>query len=138
MFTFGFFVRLLTIVQLGKTSGRVDSGTNFEQTSLQNMQNRLKLEQNMWTRLIFRLKHVDLIKFSIFYPHKPTSVFLLPLFVFHPKFEFSLEFIQRCLVKKSTHFCQRSPSVVIPTSQPLLTAILYIIKIKLYAVLLNV
>ena len=33
MFDFGFFVSLLTVVQLRKMQGRVDSGTNSEQLS---------------------------------------------------------------------------------------------------------
>ena len=32
----------------------VDSGTNFEQSSPQNMRTHLKFEQNTWTQLIFR------------------------------------------------------------------------------------
>ena len=52
------------------------------------------------------------------YPHKATSIFLPPLFVFRPKFEFSLEFTQRRLVKKSTHFWKKHTSLVItPTPQ---------------------
>ena len=42
----------------------------------------------MWTRL----------NNLFFYPHKATSVFLPPLFVFYPKFEVSLEFTHRRLV----------------------------------------
>ena len=54
MFTFGFFVMLSTFVQLGKTPVHVDSGTNFEQSSSQNMWTQLKFEQNTWAQLIFR------------------------------------------------------------------------------------
>ena len=90
MFTSLFFVRLLTIVQPRNPPGGVDSGSNFEHPSSQNMRTRLKSEQNMWTWL----------NSMFFYPHKVTSVFLLPLFVFHPKFEFSLKFTHICLVKK--------------------------------------
>ena len=36
------------------------------------------------------------------YPYKATSVFLPPLFVIHPKFEFSLEFTHRRLVEKQS------------------------------------
>ena len=35
-----------------------------------------------------------------YYPHKDTSVFIPPLFVFCNKFDFSLKFAQRRLVKK--------------------------------------
>ena len=37
--------------------------------------------------------------YLFFYLHKVTSVFLSPIFVFHHKFEFSLKFMQRWLVK---------------------------------------
>ena len=104
-----FSCKLSTIVQFVKTLVFVDSGTNFELSSLQNMPNWLKFEQNTWTRLIFRLKswtrlifrlkNMYSIKLSVFLPPpKATSVFLQPLFVFHPKLEFSLEFTQRRLV----------------------------------------
>ena len=53
---FCFFVRLFTIVQIGKTTGRVDSGTNFEQLLLQNMQTQPKFGQNTWTPLLFEFK----------------------------------------------------------------------------------
>ena len=49
-----FSCELSTIVQLGKPLGCVDSGTNFEWQSSQNMLTRLKFEQNTWTRLIFK------------------------------------------------------------------------------------
>ena len=48
MFTFWFFFRLLTIVQLGKPPVPVDSGTDFEQLSSENMRTGLKFEQNTW------------------------------------------------------------------------------------------
>ena len=49
-----FSCRLLTIVQLGKTLVCIDSGTNFEWSSLKNMQTRLKSKQKTLNRLIFR------------------------------------------------------------------------------------
>ena len=68
-------------------------------------------EENMWTWLVFRWKHVystnfkykkiDLIILSVFLPHKATSIFLPTLFVLHPKFKLSLELTQRRLVKKA-------------------------------------
>ena len=82
-----------TIVQFGKTPGRVDSGTNFEWSSLQTMRIQLKCEQNKWTqllldkntwtRLLFRSKYVDSIKFSVFLPPQSnfcisTTTFFLP------------------------------------------------------------
>ena len=81
--TFELFVRLSTIVQLGKPPGSVDSGTNFERSSSQNMWTRLNFERNIWTRLTFRLKHVDSIKFSVFLPPQSdfcisTAIFCLP------------------------------------------------------------
>ena len=43
---FGVFVRLLIIVQLRKTPGRVDSGTHFERSPSQNMRTQLKFDRN--------------------------------------------------------------------------------------------
>ena len=62
---FTFFVRLSKIVKLGKLSGRVDSGTNFELSSSQNMRTRLNFEQNTCTRKKNRLKHMDKIKLCV-------------------------------------------------------------------------
>ena len=50
------------------------------------------LDYNMWTQL----------NSLLLYPHKATSVFLPPIFVFHTKFEFSLEFTQRRLVHQKS------------------------------------
>ena len=44
-----FSCRLSTIFQLGKPMDHVDPGTNFEQSSLQNIWNRLNFEQNTLT-----------------------------------------------------------------------------------------
>ena len=74
------------MVQLGKPPSHIDSGTNLELFSSQKMRTRLIFEKNTWTQIIFRSKHVDLIKFSVFYPHKATSLFLPSLLVFYPKF----------------------------------------------------
>ena len=46
--------RLLTIVQLGNPPVCVDSGTNFEQLTLQNIRTRQNFDQTTWTRLTFR------------------------------------------------------------------------------------
>ena len=70
-----------------------------------------------------------------FNPNRASSVFLPPLLVLHPKFEFYLEFTHRRLVKKSTRLCWRSFLVVSPTPQPFPTAILNMMKLKLHAVL---
>ena len=42
----GFLVRLLIIVQIRKTPGRVDSGTHFERSPSQNMRTQLKFDRN--------------------------------------------------------------------------------------------
>ena len=46
------------------------------------------LDRNTWTR----------INSLYLYFHKASSIFLPPLFAFHPKFEFSLKFTQIRLV----------------------------------------
>ena len=89
----GFFVRLLSIVQLGKIPGCVDSGADFERSASQNMWSRLKFEQTTWTqlfldkntctRLVFRSKHMESIKLSVFIPPQSdfcisTASFYLP------------------------------------------------------------
>ena len=78
-----FSCRLLTIIQLGKLPGSVDSDSNLEWSSSQNMQDQLKSEQKTWNPLIFRLKHVGSIKISVFIPQKSifcisTTTFCLP------------------------------------------------------------
>ena len=60
---FWVLVSLSTIIQLRKPSCCVDSGTTSERSALQNMQNRIKFEQNTWNWLLFRLKNVDLDNF---------------------------------------------------------------------------
>ena len=57
-----------------ETQECVDSGTNFEQSSSQNMRTQLKFEKNAWTQLVFRLKHTDLITLFVFLTQQ--SVFL--------------------------------------------------------------
>ena len=84
-----FLCRLSTIVQLGKPPVCVDPGTNLKQLSLQNMQTRLKFKQNTWTRLILDQKTWTWLNSLYLYPHKASSIFILPLFVFCPKFELS-------------------------------------------------
>ena len=53
----------------------------------------------MWDRLNFRQKHMDSMKFMHFYRHKAYSIFLLPNFFFHPKFEFYL----KCTLRRLVH-----------------------------------
>ena len=73
---------------------------------------------------------LTLLNSLFFYLQKALSVFLPPLFVFHTKSEFSQEFTQRRLLKK-THICQRSSLVVNPTPPMPPAAVKNNIKIKI-------
>ena len=71
----------------------------------------------MWTRW----------NYLCFYPHKAYSIFLPPLFVFHTKFEFSLEFTQRWLVKKALMY-SNAPCWLSPLPHSSRLPLPYIIK----------
>ena len=86
-----------------ETPEHVDSGTNFEQSSLQNMWTQIKFDKKTWKLLDFDENTWNKLKFLYFYHHKAASVFLLPQFVFHLKFELSLKCTQRRLVYSNNH-----------------------------------
>ena len=81
-----------------ETTECIDSGTHFELSSSENMRTRLKFEQNTWNWLLLDKTTWSRLNYLYFYPHKVSSIFLPPLFVFHNKLLFSLKFSQIDLV----------------------------------------
>ena len=98
MFNSKFFFRLSKIIQLGKPPGRVDSGTNIEWSSSQNMRTGLKIKKAREIDYFLHKKMWTWLNYLYLYPQEASYVFIPPQCVFHIEFEFNFKSAQRHLV----------------------------------------
>ena len=83
MFAFCLFVQVIDNFSTSKNPILRIPWHQFRTIDIEKMWDQLKFKKNMWTGLIFRYKHVELIKLSIFIPQQSifcifTATFCLP------------------------------------------------------------